>query len=237
MMLYISTVGIKSFGQDLNESPLDTLTRRVSTIQSTLDVISRIKISGYIQAQYQVADMADSLGIAGGITSYAGGNFGKGIDKRFLLRRGRIKFQYDAPNIEKGWSTSQYVLQFDVSQGGLTIKDAYAKFTDPWCGWFSVTAGMQNRPFGYEIPLSSSARESPERGRMSQIIFPNERDLGAMITIQGPKTSTWNWLWLSAGLFNGTGAPSAPNIVNGSASGTSNTSDFDKFKDLSDILE
>jgi hypothetical protein len=81
---------------------------------------------------------------------------------------------------------------------------------------------MQNRPFGYEIILSSSLRESPERGRMSQIIFPNERDLGMMLSIQGPKTSNWNWLKIDAGMFNGTGAPSAG----------VNTSDFDKFKDF-----
>ncbi len=222
LMIAFTAIGFKSFAQEITEEPLDTLTRRVATIQNVVDIINRFKISGYIQAQYQVADMADSLGIVNGITSYAGGNFGKGMDKRFLLRRGRIKFQYDAPFNDLGFSTSQYVLQFDVSQSGMTIKDAYARFTDPWTGWFSITAGMQNRPFGYEIPLSSSVRESPERGRMSQIIFPNERDLGAMITIQGPKTSTWNWLWLSAGFFNGTGAPGAG----------VNTSDFDKFKDF-----
>ena len=108
----------------------------------------------------------------------------------------------------------------------------FRSFTDPWTGWFSLTAGMQNRPFGFEIAYSSGLRESPERGRMSQIIFPNERDLGAMLTIQGPKLSNWNWLKLDAGFFNGTGGPGAANIVNGVASGSSNTSDFDKFKDF-----
>ncbi len=193
----------------------DTLPRTVEGILNTLDVKNRLKFSGYIQAQYQVAD-------SGGTKSFAGGDFENGVDKRFYLRRGRIKFQYDAAAGEKGWSTSQYVLQFDVSQKGLTIKDVYAKFTDPWSGWFSVTAGMQNRPFGYEIVYSSGLRESPERGRMSQIIFPNERDLGAMLSIQGPKTSRWNWIKLDVGMFNGTGAPSAG----------ANTSDFDKFKDI-----
>ncbi len=213
--LTIGATGMKSFAQELNESPLDTLTRRVSTIQSTLDVINRIKISGYIQTQFQ---WADSMGQA----SVAGGNFSSGVDKRFMLRRGRVKVQYDAPNNDKGISTSQYVFQIDGSEKGLTIKDLYAKFTDPWSGWFSLTAGMQNRPFGYEIAYSSSLRESPERGRMSQTIFRNERDLGAMVTFQGPKFSNWNWIKLEAGMFNGTGGPSAGE----------NTSDFDKYKDF-----
>ena len=203
----------------------DTLTGHVAGIRQELDVLKRIKVSGYIQAQYQVTD-------SGGAKSFAGGDFAAGVDKRFQVRRGRIKFVYDAPNIDKGWSTSQYQLQFDVTQNGLTIKDAFAKFTDPWCGWFSLTAGMQNRPFGYEVVYSSSLRESPERGRMSQIIFPNERDLGAMVSIQGPKVSNWNWVKIDLGMFNGTGAPGVANIVNGTASGTSNSSDFDKFKDF-----
>ncbi|CAN5638739.1 porin [soil metagenome] len=207
------------------EQPIDTLTRHVAGIRQELDVLKRIKVSGYIQAQYQVAD-------SGGVGSFAGGNFASGVDKRFMLRRARVKVQYDSPFNDKGISTSQYVFQVDVTERGVAIKDMYAKFTDPWCGWFSLTAGMQNRPFGYEIGYSSSLRESPERGRLSQIIFPNERDLGAMVSIQGPKTSNWNWLKIDAGLFNGTGGPGAANIVNGTASGSSNTSDFDKFKDF-----
>jgi len=207
------------------EQPIDTLTRHVAGIRQELDVLKRIKISGYIQAQYQVAD-------SGGVASFAGGNFASGVDKRFMLRRARLKAQYDSPFNDKGISTSQYVFQMDVTERGVVIKDMYGKFTDPWCGWFSVTAGMQNRPFGFEIGYSSSLRESPERGRLSQIIFPNERDLGAMLTIQGPKLSNWNWLKIDAGLFNGTGGPGAANIVNGVASGSSNTSDFDKFKDF-----
>ena len=207
--------GMKASAQEMTESPMDTLTRRVGSIQSTLDVISRIKITGYIQSQFQWADSA-------GEASYAGGNFNPGVDKRFMLRRGRVKMQYDAPGNELGITTSQYVFQIDVSEKGLTIKDLYAKFTDPWSGWFSITAGMQNRPFGYEIGYSSGLRESPERGRMSQTIFRNERDLGATVTVQGPKFSNWNWIKLEAGMFNGTGGPSAGE----------NTSDFDKYKDF-----
>ncbi len=197
------------------EAGPDTLVSTVARIASDLDVLKRIKITGYLQAQFQWCDSA-------GQASFAGGNFASGVDKRFMLRRARVKIQYDTPLNEKGWSTSQYVFQIDVTEKGLTIKDMYAKFTDPWSGWFSVTAGMQNRPFGYEIGYSSGLRESPERGRLSQTIFPNERDLGAMISIQGPKTSRWNWIKLDGGMFNGTGGPSAG----------ANTSDFDKYKDF-----
>jgi hypothetical protein len=205
----------------------DTLRSTVARLASDLDLLKRIKVSGYIQAQFQYADSS-------GQQSYAGGNFASGVDKRFMLRRARLKVQYDGAVIDKGWSLSQYVFQIDVTERGVVIKDMYAKLTDPWCGWTSLTVGMQNRPFGYEISYSSSLRESPERGRMSQIVFPNERDLGAMVTIQAPKTSRWNWIKLDGGMFNGTGGPGAASTVNGSVSSgnTSNTADFDKYKDF-----
>ena len=210
-LVLMLSVALQTYAQELQ----DTLTPSVARNSFDIEALKRIKISGYIQAQAQFADSS-------GQQSFNGGNFPVGTDKRFAIRRGRVKFQYDALANEKGISTSQYVLQFDVTEKGLAIKDAYVKLTDKWIGWVSLTAGMQNRPFGYEISYSSNLRESLERGRMSQILFPGERDLGAMITIQAPKTSRWNFIKLEAGMFNGTGGPGAG----------ANTSDFDKFKDF-----
>ena len=76
----------------------DTLTSTVSGMRSELDVLKRIKIGGYIQTQFQYGDST-------GAGTYAGGSFAQGIDKRFNVRRGRIKIQYDAPVNEKGIST------------------------------------------------------------------------------------------------------------------------------------
>jgi hypothetical protein len=67
----------------------------------------------------------------------------------------------------------------------------------------SVKGGVYDRPFGYEISYSSARRESAEHSRIVQTLFPDERDLGAMFTIQAPKTSPWNVLKLEAGLFAG----------------------------------
>ncbi|MEO8148062.1 MAG: porin [Bacteroidia bacterium] len=181
----------------------DTLTSTVAKLQSDLDLLNRLKFTGYLQAQFQYADSA-------GQTSFAGGNFPSKVDKRFAVRRGRLKATYNG-------NMSQYVLQIDVTPGGVIIKDAYAKLTEPWLNSFSLTAGVFNRPFGYEITMSSSDRETPERGRMSQIIFNNERDLGAMITFQPPKTSMYNWLKIDLAMMSGTGPLAA---------------DFDKQKDF-----
>src|SRR5262245_18388994 len=139
--------------QEPEATPLDTLTNRVGMMQSNLDILKRIKFSGYLQPQYQVADST-------GQASFAGGNFTY-TDKRFQLRRAHAKIQYDAPLNEKGISPAQFVFQIDVTQNCVTIIYMYGKLTDKWTGWFSLTAGMQNRPFGYEIGYSSSQRESP----------------------------------------------------------------------------
>ena len=42
-----------------------------------------------------------------------------------------------------------------------------------------------------EINLSSSDRESPERGRMSQILMRTERDLGVMVSFGTQKTQNF----------------------------------------------
>ncbi|HEX5002913.1 MAG TPA: porin [Bacteroidia bacterium] len=201
--------------QESEENPLDTLARSVAAMRDELNVKNRLKISGYIQPQFQMADSA-------GQASFNGGNFPKGVDNRFMVRRGRVKFQYTSAPGEKGWATSMYVLQFDVTEKGLAIKDAYVKITDPWIGWFNLTAGVSDRPFGFEVGYSSSMRESPERGRMSQLLFPGEREVGAKLTIQGPKSSNWNWLALDAGFFNGNGIGGAGIDV----------SDWDNTKDF-----
>ena len=181
-----------TFAQTSDQPVTDSTQSTLMKLYQDVEALKKLKINGYVQAQYQLADSV-------GINSYAGGNFPANDDKRFLIRRGRLKATYLTTN-------SSFVFQVDATEAGaVTLKDAYFKFTEPYLKVFSVTAGVFNRPFVFEVPYSSSDRESPERGRMSQIIFPGERDMGFMLTIQGPKTSPWNALKLDAGLVNGTG--------------------------------
>ncbi|MFN8206403.1 MAG: hypothetical protein U0T82_03205 [Bacteroidales bacterium] len=172
----------------------DTLYPIIEQLNQDISLYKKLKVSGYIQAQYQYADTA-------GISSFAGGNFPANSNQRFNVRRGRVKFAY-------GGQSSQFVLQLDLTEKGLAAKDAYGIVTDPWTRAFSLTGGLFNRPFGHEIVYSSSQRESPERSRIYQTLFPGERDAGMMLTFQPPKTSSYNWFKLEAGLFNGTGVAS-----------------------------
>ena len=166
----------------LNESYLET--------KSTVDALKKIKLSGYIQAQYQTTD-------TDGASTFSGGNFAAGMHNRFMIRRGRLKITYDN-------DITNYVLQLDATEKGLGLKDAYILLKEPWLRTFGLKAGVFDRPFGFEISYSSSSREAPERSRMFQTLFPGERDLGAsleILPIEGP----FSFLNFKGGLFAGNG--------------------------------
>jgi hypothetical protein len=168
--------------------PTDSALKKLNT---QMEILQRLKFTGYIQTQFQDADSS-------GIKSFEGGDFPAGSDKRFAIRRGRFKAQYDH-------KSTQIALQIDVTEKGVAIKEAYGKLTEQKLKAFSLTAGAFNRPFGFETSYSSGNWEYPERSRVSQTLFPSEQDLGAMISFQMPKSSQLNFLKLDAGFFNGTG--------------------------------
>ncbi len=188
-----------AFSQEAKVDSLNVLDQRVTTVEDYVVTSKKLKISGYVQAQWQSSQI-DSVGK--GSQDMKVGTAKSGSEaanmNRFGIRRGRIKMAYE----DFGCTG---VLQFDLTEKGLALKDAYLSILDPWTGYVSVKGGVFDRPFGYEISYSSSRRESPERSRIFQTLFPDERDLGAMLTLQAPKTSPWNVLKLEAGLFAGNG--------------------------------
>lgn len=170
-----------------------------------------ISIGGYIQPEFQA-------GSAKGEKTFDGGDFPLNVNNRFILRRGRIRFDYARFNI-KNQPSLQFVFQFDGTERGVFIRDFWGRvFENKW-QLFSFTAGMFARPFGYEVNLGSADRESPERGRMSQILMKTERDLGAMVSFEPrKKDNPLRHFKLDIGLFNGQGLTSA--------------TDYDSYKDL-----
>ena len=181
----------------------DSLSRKVDEINSQLQWLRRIKLSGFVQAQYQWADRT-------GMASVAGGDFPASVAQRFKVRRAEFKTRFSNDTVD-------VVANIDVTQSGVAIKDAYGKFTVPTWKSLSFTAGIFSRPFGWEVPYSSGMLESPERSRIIQTLFPGERDLGAMLSFTPNKTSKLNPLTIEAGMFNGTG---------------NRADDFDNIKDF-----
>lgn len=142
----------------------------------TSSTLQKFEVSGYIQTQYQWGE--------------------KGAELR--VRRGRIKLSYE-------YGIASVVFQPDITEKGTLVKDAFLSIKDPWFGMNVFKVGIFNRPFGHEIGYSSSIRESPERSIIFRTLFPEERDVGAQLTLQPAKTSVWNFLKLEAGLFYGNG--------------------------------
>lgn len=157
-----------------------------------------IKIGGYIQPQFQVAQSK-------GIKSYEGGDFSSLVSNRFMLRRSRMRIDFVHFD-NKNQPGVQMVFQFDANERSFTVRDVWGRVFENKFKLFSLTTGMFARPFGFETNLSSGDRESPERGRMNQILMRSERDLGAMISFDSRRSGhKLKHLKIDLGVFNGQG--------------------------------
>lgn len=190
---------------------VDTTKEAGKGLLSIYKKYDHLKIGGYIQPQFQLA--AEK-----GIKSFEGGDFGTQVSNRFMLRRSRLRIDY----VHFGQTKEpgvQVVFQFDANERGFTVRDVWGRVFDNKIKLFSFTTGMFARPFGYEINYSSSDRESPERGRMTQLLMKSERDLGAMLSFDPRRNiKGLNKVKIDLAVFNGQG-------INA-------TGDFDNSKDL-----
>lgn len=164
------------------------------------NVESKIKISGYIQTQYQKFFVPDSVGSTTKYFSYfSGGSFTNDLTySRFQIRRGHLTFSHTADLIKAK-------LSFDFTDKGFTVKDLYITTNKPVINLINLTAGIFNKPFGYETPTSSALRDSPERSRVVQTIFPSEKDLGIKIGFRLPNDNQLSFFELNTSIINGSG--------------------------------
>ncbi|MFT3909072.1 MAG: porin [Ferruginibacter sp.] len=171
----------------------------------------KLRISGYVQPQFQVAEIK-------GAHSFNGGDFPTNVNNRFMLRRGRLKFEY-VHFAEGSGPSVQFVFQFDGSEKGFFARDFWGRVMENRFKLFSLSVGLFARPISYELNLGSGDRESPERGRMSQLLMKTERDVGAMLSFEPrKKDSRLRYLKIDAGFFN--------------RPGLNATADFDSHKDF-----
>lgn len=181
------------------------------TVRPVIKRFENLRITGYIQPQFQAAQSE-------GAPSYTGGNFSAYSKSRFMLRRARVKIDYVLPSKLK-YPTALFSFQIDATERGVIVRDMFLKLFETRRNLFSMTAGLFARPFGYEVNLSSAFRETPERGRMSQILMPSERDLGIMVSHEPQDNKRRRSRFkFDLGFFNGPGL--------------AGTSDFDSHKDL-----
>lgn len=140
------------------------LDERVLVNEADLGKLNKIKVSGYVQAQYE----------------YYGSDLEKtnGYNNTFYIRRARVKFTYEPADGIK------FVLQPDFSTNNLSLKDAYAIVNIPKLKEFTLWAGQMNRP-NYEVEYSSGQREVLERSRVIRTLYPGEREIGVKLEYNG----------------------------------------------------
>ncbi len=175
---------------------------RITTAEADLAKLTKIKLSGYIQAQYLHYEAASAYPA-----------------DVFQLRRVRFKIQYEPVN------GVVFVLQPDFVPGNITLKDAYVQLNDRWLKTFSLYAGKFNRP-NYEVEYSSSSREVPERSRVIRAIYPDERATGGKLEIAPPSLP----LKFQLALFNGNDGLTIPDASGNNINPLNN--DFDNHKDF-----
>jgi hypothetical protein len=195
-LLLATLVGLPTFAQestptepneriDAIEGKVTSIDEQLAEAKATLAGLTKIKLSGYIQARYQYAENSKQ-----GIDSSANPLVKDG----FSVRRGRLKATY---------LPSQYmsfVLQLDAVPSAVSLKDAEAHLTEPWTGQrLQLTVGQTKWPFGYEVVQSSGDREFPERTRVVRAFAAGERDRGAKLNA---KLGAGR---LSLGVFDGNG--------------------------------
>lgn len=162
-------------------------TEKSDELKADVEKLKRLKISGFVQAQYENhQDSEEGVDASGKPLNY----------DNFLIRRGRLKVDYSATK------RSKYLVYIDASKDKVKLLDAYAEFKLPHD--VKITFGQYKWPFGYEIPQSSSDREMPERANVINQLFPGVRDRG--IKASGEvKVGEKNTFEYTAGIFNGTG--------------------------------
>ena len=104
---------------------------------------NRIKISGYTQFQFQLAQTK-------GEKSFAGGDFATNVNNRFMIRRGRLRVDYIRTD-KNELPFMQLVMQLDGTEKGFGIRDFWGRVYENKWQLLSFTIGMFAQLFGYEL--------------------------------------------------------------------------------------
>ncbi len=175
---------------------------RVATAEADLAKLTKIKLSGYVQAQWQHFEASNAY-----------------PSNYLTIRRARFKLQYEPAN------GVAFVLQPDFQPSNFVIKEAYAKLNDPWLKTFSLWVGKFNRP-NYEVEYSSSDLEALERSRVITTLYPGEYAIGAKLEVTPPSIP----LKFQLAVFNGNDGLTIPDATG--ANINPDNKDFDNFKDV-----
>ncbi len=133
------------------------------------------RISGYLQAQFEVNQISESQ------LDQSGSPLNQ---NRFSLRRGRLR-------LDRGWAYANATLELDANTTrGVTVGIRRAEASLLYRGkngedlppLMMLTLGVTDLPFGFEILESARVRPFMERSLGSSALFPTEMDVGVKLS-------------------------------------------------------
>jgi len=199
--------------QQTDTVSFEQLKQRVENLENDAKkrqrLADRIILTGYMQVQFQHGQSeADNINFRLNRGNsfennpyYPGTITYKGRDgfSRFGIRRGRFGLRWDD-------RFAQSVFVINATDAGISVIDAYLVLNDVWFeSQSSLTLGLFDRHFGFENSFSSRNRNSPERARVVQMVFPDVQDIGCMLTLQASTNSPWSILKMELSLISGNG--------------------------------
>ena len=182
---------------------VEGLIERLANDEADLSKLTKIKVSGYMQAQYQHFESLNAQP-----TNY------------LSLRRARLKFTYQAADGVK------FLLQPDFLPGSVSLREAYVVLNDRWTKSFSLWMGKFNRP-NYEVEYSSGQLENLERSLIIRTLYPGEYALGAKLEYNPENTP----VHVQLALLNGNDGITINNN-SGTNLNSNENKDFDNYKDI-----
>ena len=174
----------------------------MTTAENSLEKLTKIRISGYIQAQWNHFE-----------------NPAIYPSNAFIIRRARFKMKYQP------YSGVAFVLEPNFSPKSVSLKTAYARLNEPWLNTFSLWAGLFKK-LNYEVETSSSSLDVLTRSMVINALYPSETGLGIKIGITPPI----NPFQLELALFNGNEHLKIYDAEGEDINPQNN--DFDNYKDL-----
>lgn len=128
----------------------------------------------YVQAQYESSQVSENQLQSGGAL----------INRdRFVLRRARFR-------LDHGWEYAALAIEVDTNtvrglSVGLRRAQALVRYPERSkleIPYVALTMGLQDQPFGHELPFGARKRLFAERSVASNALFPNEADVGASVS-------------------------------------------------------
>jgi hypothetical protein len=147
---------------------------QASAAKAASDAWPQTIVSAYVQSQYESSqDSEDQVQQGGALLNR----------DRFSVRRGRLR-------LDLTWQYAGLSLELDANTTrGFSVGARRAYGTLFWPGpsddappYAALAVGLQDIPFGYELPYGSRKRVFMERSAVSRALFPGEPDVGAGVS-------------------------------------------------------